>query len=393
MRPPRTVRTDRSRSPTRAPPAAAPRATARTARPGPPAAGRNRGRRTARVSPRSRRSNSRRPSGSSTTGMSATGTSEAQSDWPASGRWSPVQAHGVSHANGWNSGTDGAYPLMIQPANSSPPLIAAPAPRPTTWDSANARPPTPAPSRRSTPRTRRARSSGIASPGRLPNAAPATHVAAASATSTTAINVRCAATFSPASRRRPMGVTARTSRLPRRASPASVPDSARMLQSAAIQTKNAPYFHCAYPPSVRHVHRLARQPLRDGAHVRGQARHLVACLLRGERGGDRGGDAEHHPRGQPQHDQERRAARPGSTWHRPTRTHRPGATAGGGGGQQGQAGVGPATAVMAGAPTGWSGPEPGRSGPRTRPGRSPPGRARGSRSRAAHGAPPPGRRA
>ncbi len=54
--------------------------------------------------------------------------------------------------------------------------------------------------------------------------------------------VRCAASFSSAIRRLPSGVVATMSRLPRRASAASVPDRAMIDHSAVPSTKMAPYF-------------------------------------------------------------------------------------------------------------------------------------------------------
>ena len=56
------------------------------------------------------------------------------------------------------------------------------------------------------------------------------------------ITVRCAASFSSAIRRLPKGAAATNSRLPRRASPASVPDRARIDHRAAMSGKNGPYF-------------------------------------------------------------------------------------------------------------------------------------------------------
>ena len=54
--------------------------------------------------------------------------------------------------------------------------------------------------------------------------------------------VRWAASFSSAMRRLPKGAAATKSRLPRAASPARVPDSARIDQSPAPRAKRAPYF-------------------------------------------------------------------------------------------------------------------------------------------------------
>ncbi len=54
--------------------------------------------------------------------------------------------------------------------------------------------------------------------------------------------VRCAESFSRAIRRLPKGTAATRSRLPRRASPASVPDRARIDHSAVPRANTAPYF-------------------------------------------------------------------------------------------------------------------------------------------------------
>ena len=64
------------------------------------------------------------------------------------------------------------------------------------------------------------------------------------------MTVRCAASFSRAIRRIPIGVTAISSRLPRRASEASVPDIARMDQRHTIRASDAPVFQAIEPPSV-----------------------------------------------------------------------------------------------------------------------------------------------
>jgi hypothetical protein len=63
-------------------------------------------------------------------------------------------------------------------------------------------------------------------------------------TATTVSRATWAATFSAAMRRRLRGEAATRSRLPRRASPASEPDRARIDQKAAISSRTGPYFHC-----------------------------------------------------------------------------------------------------------------------------------------------------
>ena len=65
---------------------------------------------------------------------------------------------------------------------------------------------------------------------------------------TSAMAVTCAATFSTAMRRFPSGVAATNSRLPRRASPASVPDSAKSDHNAVISPNEPPDFHAIEPP-------------------------------------------------------------------------------------------------------------------------------------------------
>ncbi len=58
-----------------------------------------------------------------------------------------------------------------------------------------------------------------------------------------AMPARCPNSFSSAIRRRVIAVAATNSRLPRRASAASVADSARIAQRLAISGKNAPYLY------------------------------------------------------------------------------------------------------------------------------------------------------
>ncbi len=65
-----------------------------------------------------------------------------------------------------------------------------------------------------------------------------------------AIAVTCAASFSIAIRRFPYGAAATRSRLPRRASPASVEESARIDHIEAMNAKNGPYLYVRKPPMV-----------------------------------------------------------------------------------------------------------------------------------------------
>ena len=95
-----------------------------------------------------------------------------------------------------------------------------------------------------------AASGGISSPGSVANADPATHAQSAITITTMAIPVRWANSFSMAIRRRPSGVTATNSRLPRRASAARVPDRARTDHRAAMRPSEAPVFQAIEPPSV-----------------------------------------------------------------------------------------------------------------------------------------------
>ncbi len=88
-----------------------------------------------------------------------------------------------------------------------------------------------------------AESGGIWSPSAAsPKAFELIVVARVRITSAIASIVRCAASFSSATRRLPNGVTATKSRLPRLASPARVDDRARIDHRAVPSAKMAPYF-------------------------------------------------------------------------------------------------------------------------------------------------------
>jgi hypothetical protein len=134
--------------------------------------------------------------------------------------------------------------LRSGPATSRNPAIQAAAARPRNWARKKASPP----KARAISQVHRARPTaartGIWSPGSLAKAAPATQAARAMAAATTVSRATWAATFSAAMRRRPRGEAATRSRLPRRASPARVPDRARIDQKAAISSSTGPYFHC-----------------------------------------------------------------------------------------------------------------------------------------------------
>ncbi len=130
------------------------------------------------------------------------------------------------------------------------PAIPAAAPRPTTCARAKARPPDASaisPIQRANPI---AAWGEISSPGRVWNAAPVIHAMRAVTATTIAIPVRCADTFSTAIRRMPSGVVAMNSRLPRRASEASVPAIANTDHSATISASEAPVFQPIEPPRV-----------------------------------------------------------------------------------------------------------------------------------------------
>ena len=85
-------------------------------------------------------------------------------------------------------------------------------------------------------------SGGIVSPREAsPNTVELTVVPMARTTMASASIVTWAASFSSAIRRLPNGAAATMSRLPRRASPASVPDSAKIDHRAVPRAKIAPY--------------------------------------------------------------------------------------------------------------------------------------------------------
>ena len=84
---------------------------------------------------------------------------------------------------------------------------------------------------------------GIVSPSAaLPNAFELTKTMIATMAIASQSIVRWAASFSSAIRRFPKGAAATKSRLPRAASPARVPDRARIDQSAVPRPNRAPYF-------------------------------------------------------------------------------------------------------------------------------------------------------
>jgi hypothetical protein len=74
--------------------------------------------------------------------------------------------------------------------------------------------------------------------------------------------VRWPNSFSSAIRRRVIAVAATNSRLPRRASDASVEDKARIAQRLTMIGKNDPYLYWRYPPSVPTLTALPARPWR-----------------------------------------------------------------------------------------------------------------------------------
>ncbi len=134
---------------------------------------------------------------------------------------------------------------MARPATPAAPE------RPRSGARAKARPPknrAMKPTHRAKPTEERG---GIGSPSDAsPYRFELTVVANARMTRARASIVRCAASFSSAILRLPNGAAATKSRLPRRASPASVDERARIDQSAVPRAKMAPYFQLMYPPSV-----------------------------------------------------------------------------------------------------------------------------------------------
>ena len=93
--------------------------------------------------------------------------------------------------------------------------------------------------------------SGIVSPrAASPNSVELNVVATARIAMARPSIVRWAASFSSAIRRLPNGVVAMKSRLPRRASPARVPERAKIDHNAVPSAKIAPYLNVMYPPRV-----------------------------------------------------------------------------------------------------------------------------------------------
>ena len=134
--------------------------------------------------------------------------------------------------------------FTIGPATRRNPAIQAAAARPRNWARANASPP----KARAISQTHSAKpiaaAGGISSPGSLAKTVPPSQAAKAMTAATTVSRATWAATFSKAMRRRLRGEAATRSRLPRRASPASVSDRDRTDQKAAISSRTGPYFHC-----------------------------------------------------------------------------------------------------------------------------------------------------
>ena len=202
------------------------------------------------VAPRSRRANASTPTVSRTIATSATGMREAGSGDPASGWWWTVQPNQVRFARPAKAGTAAWYPLMRYPPSMMAPAMPAAAPRPTSGASANATEPEASATRPTQAAYPIAADHGISSPGSVAKAAPASHAQTAVTATMRPRTVRFAASFSRAMRRIPSGVTATSSRLPRRASEASVPDNARMDQRLTNRPSEAPVFQAIEPPRV-----------------------------------------------------------------------------------------------------------------------------------------------
>ena len=93
----------------------------------------------------------------------------------------------------------------------------------------------------------------------------------------------CAVSFSSAMRRLPNGATATKSRLPRRASLASVEERAKIDHSAVPRAKIAPYLKVTYPPRVPTLAPISstlpnRFIIEDGMLPK---RALTSCLAAG----------------------------------------------------------------------------------------------------------------
>ena len=152
--------------------------------------------------------------------------------------WFTVQWNGLTAT----SGPPTSRPLVNHRTAIDRPAIAAEPARPRSGDRANASPP----KNRAMHPVHRAKpaedSGGIVSPREAsPNTIELTVVPMARTTMASASIVTWAATFSSAIRRLPNGAAATMSRLPRRASPASVAESAKIDHRAVPMAKIAPY--------------------------------------------------------------------------------------------------------------------------------------------------------
>ena len=142
-------------------------------------------------------------------------------------------------------------PFASQRAAIATPATPAEPARPRSGARAKARPPKNIAVRPIQAAKPAAESSGIASPSAAsPKRFELSVVMSARTTIASQSRVRWAASFSRAMRRFPNGAAATKSRLPRRASPASVPDRAMIDQMAVPSTKIALYLNVTYPPRV-----------------------------------------------------------------------------------------------------------------------------------------------
>ena len=106
------------------------------------------------------------------------------------------------------------------------------------------------------------------SPGSTATVFPTTTRPTKISTTATTIATMWPSSFWTAIARRVTGVAATNSMLPRRASPASVPDSARIDHRLATSGKNVPYLYCMYPPSVSTATGRPARPCRIGGTAR-----------------------------------------------------------------------------------------------------------------------------
>ena len=174
-----------------------------------------------------------------TTPTRPTARTPTQSYKPTSGICATVQWNGLIAS----SGPPISRPLASQSSIITSAATPAEPARPSSGASANASPPkniAMTPTQTANPSEL---PSGIWSPSdAVPKAFELTLSMTAMTSTASHTRTRWAASFSSAIRRLPNGDVATMSRLPRAASPASVPDSARIDQNAVPRLNMAPYF-------------------------------------------------------------------------------------------------------------------------------------------------------